>query len=263
MGRNRWMTVFSVLFLLVLGAAGCRNPGPEMRPSPRPDAPMAPTATVLPAASSNGYVLCVGDTLNVAVFNHGDLSMRTLVPPSGIITFPFLGDLQASGRTISQLRDAIQQGLAKGYVPNPQVSVNVEAIAGGRVYVLGEVKAPTVVSVKDEMHAIEAISLAGGFTTDANPSAVLLIRRQADGRSVMDALDLKSFLTGRGQGGNQILQHGDIVYVPPSAVANVDRFFMHLRNVLDPIRADIMEGIILAPRVNAALKGGKTAAQIQ
>lgn len=209
------------------------------------------------------YLIGPGDTLNIFVYRHPELSQKIMVPPSGKITYPFIGDLQAGGETIFRLRDKIVAGLAKGFVPNPQVSVNIDNISGKRIYVLGEVRSPMVLYIKDKMYAIEAISRSGGFKLSANQSSVLLIRRLENNQLRMDVIDLESFFKGSDLSQNVRLRRDDILYVPPSFIANVDRFFTHLSTILRPIMPDLMQSIILGPRVRDALRGRGGLIQIE
>ncbi len=209
------------------------------------------------------YLIDSGDTISIFVYNHPELTQKIQVPPSGKITCLFIGDLQVAGLTISQLRDKIQSELAKGYIPKPHIAVNIQDIVGGKVYVMGEVSSPKVLYIKDEMDVIEAISQVGGFTRDAKRSAVLLIRKIEDNKRTMDVLDLENFLKTGHPMHIAMLQKGDIVYVPPSFIANVDRFFRHLSTILSPIAPNIMEGIILYPRVEDALSGKTSTIQIE
>ena len=50
-------------------------------------------------------VLGVGDIVDVNVWEQKDLSTEATVRPDGTITMPLVGDLQAKGKTPSQLRD--------------------------------------------------------------------------------------------------------------------------------------------------------------
>lgn len=51
------------------------------------------------------------DVLNISVWKHPDLTQEVIVPPDGKITFPLLGEIQAGGSTITELKDKISQGL--------------------------------------------------------------------------------------------------------------------------------------------------------
>jgi len=238
--------------LAVAAVCGCAT-------APRPVEAPGGTPPALPDHTEQGgtppaFVVGPGDELRIYVHNHPDLTMTVRVPPSGSILYPFLGEIPVAGRTLGEVRDALTAGLAEGYIPNPQIAVNIENIQGRKIYVLGEVRNPGVFYAEDQMDAVEAISLAGGLTQDARRSAVLLIRRSGE-QTYMNALDLGR-LFGRADFSQNVgLQTGDILYVPPSRIANVEQFFLRLNNILTPIRANIMEGIILAPRVEDVLRG--------
>lgn len=256
----RRLMIGLVLTGALVGAAGCRSAAPS-RPAIVESAVPAPVKPAVPPAG--GYVVGAGDTLTIHVFNHADLTQKILVPPSGEISFPFVGEVKAAGRTLGELRQELESKLGKGYIPDPRVSVNIEDIAGLKIHVLGEVNQPRIVYAKDQTDLSSAVAEAGGFTRDANPKAVLLIHPKAGGGSDLTVYDLYGFLKAGDVSQNPVLGRGDVVYVPPSAIANVDRFFTHLHTILMPIRQDIMEGIILYPRVESALKGQPPAIQVE
>lgn len=209
------------------------------------------------------YVIETGDVISVFVYNHTELTQKLVVPPSGKIALPFIGSVKAGGVTVSQLTERIKMELAKGYVPNPQISVNIETIAGKKIYVLGEVASPKVIYAKEEIDVMEAITLAGGFNKDANPATVLLMRRVERDKTYMDVLDIKRFLVKGDLKQNIYLKKGDILYVPPTFIANVDQFFRHLYTIVLPITPNIMQGIILGPRVRDALEGKSSNVQVE
>lgn len=209
------------------------------------------------------YVIETGDTISIFVHNHSELTQKLIVPPSGKISLPFIGNIQAEGETIPQFTAKIKTELAKGYVPNPQIAINIETIAGKKVYVLGEVASPKVIYAKEEIDVMEAITQAGGFNKDANPGTVLLLRRIDSNRTYMDVLNIKRFLEKGDLTQNISVKKGDILYVPPTVIANVDQFFRHLYNILLPVAPNIMQGIIMGPRVRDALEGKSGNVQVE
>ena len=130
------------------------------------------------------------------------------VGPDGNIPFPYLGEVQAAGRTEPELRAHLTTLLAR-LLKNPQVSVSVQAFRSTRVYVDGEVRAPGQKFLDHvPMTLPEALSRAGGFTPSADRSAVLITRNLKTVRVNVDQL------TARGIDPNRILlEHGDTVRV--------------------------------------------------
>ena len=198
------------------------------------------------------YILGPGDKVEIAVYRHDELNKTLWIGPSGKIIYPLVGDIQAAGLSIFQLRDEIRDGLSK-YIINPRVGISVTSVQSQKVVVLGEVSNPGFFSLSRPLNVLEAISTAGGFTLDAKQNSVLLIRGGLD-RPKLKTLDLKKALKKGDLTFNVALQGGDIVYVPASFIAQVDRFFEHLTNILRPI-VTLEHGIVLEPMVEDVLKG--------
>ncbi|NQU19635.1 MAG: polysaccharide biosynthesis/export family protein [Candidatus Nealsonbacteria bacterium] len=65
--------------------------------------------------TSTPYKLNVGDEIEVESFTGEELSRRLLVQPDGTITLRLLGQVHATGLTITQLRDDLEQRYKKYY----------------------------------------------------------------------------------------------------------------------------------------------------
>lgn len=198
------------------------------------------------------YILGPGDRVEIMVYRHDDLKRTIPIDPSGKITYPMIGDIQAGGLSIFQFRDNLRDRLAE-YIVNPQVSVSVTAVQSQKVYVIGEVTKPGVLSLNKPMSAIEAISEAGGFTLDAKDQSVMVIRGNRD-KPQLIKLDLEDALKKGDITQNIQLRSGDIVYVPSTLIADVSRFSVYLKDILYPILM-IEHGIILSPTVIDTLQG--------
>ncbi len=179
------------------------------------------------------FILGAGDKVDINVYRHDDLKKTVQIDVSGKITYPLLGDIQAGGLSIFQLRDKIRNGLSK-YLVDPQVSVSVASVQGQKVIILGEVKTPGFFQIETSMTVLEAVSRAGGFTLDGKKKSVLLIRGGLKTPQLI-ALDLEKALRDGDLAQNIQLQRDDIVYVPRTYISNVDRFFGHLATILSPL----------------------------
>jgi hypothetical protein len=74
------------------------------------------------------------------------------------------------------------------------------------------------------------------------------------------SLDLKSLLKEGDASQNVPLRSGDILYVPPTYVADVSRFMAHLEQIIKPI-LQIESAFILGPGFWSVLTTGKTVSQ--
>jgi len=183
-----------------------------------------------------------------------DLALSAKINPTDKITFPLIGDVQVAGKGVFALRDEIQQRLSKYFV-NPQVTINVTAVESQKVHILGEVRSPGTLTLDQKMLVWEAIAKAGGLTIDANKNKVLLVRSEKDVTRVTALnLDIKRMLKNGKLNQNIYLKNGDIIYVPPSLIANIERFMVRFHNIINPF-VTIERGIILAPEAVDVLRG--------
>lgn len=198
------------------------------------------------------FGLGVGDEIEVIVYQHPDLTRRIRVPSTGVVFFPLVGEVDAKGIGITEFRRRLTERL-KDQIVNPQVSVEVTALRSQKVYVLGEVNAPAAFSLEAPIQALEAVSRAGGFTPGASQDSVILIRGGSENPKLKQ-LDLQAFLKKGALGENVSLQPGDILYVPRTFVADMDRFFSHITTALYPFLL-LEQGIALYPTVQDTLTG--------
>jgi len=192
------------------------------------------------------FFLGPGDELNVFVWRHPDLTLTTKVDPWGRIFYPLIGEIQLKKMTVLDLQKRIQKGLSK-YLVNPQVTVSVKTYRNLKIMVLGEVKKPAVFPIDRPITITEAISLAGGFTLDAKQTSIIVIRGNNQNPTIL-RLNLKGALTKADFSQNIYLQPGDIVYIPPSIIANLERFFKRFESILRPF-VDLSVGVLIWRRV--------------
>ena len=135
-----------------------------------------------------------------------------IVDDSGMIQFPILGSIHASGLSLDDLAHLIEGRLKGGkYVKDPMVTVS---LMNFRATVIGEVKVPSLVhGFGNRMTIFEAIAMCGDITMDGMRTNVTVVR-QGDGKVFVDTVDLtsKSVLNSP----YYYLHSGDIVYVEPS-----------------------------------------------
>lgn len=161
-----------------------------------------------------GYLIQPGDVLSVSVWNEEELQREVTVRPDGGITFPLIGDLHASGKSIRDLRAEITKGLST-YIPEAAVSLNLKQVVGNKVNVLGQVKSPGEFILTSGTDVLQALSMAGGVTAFANLSKIKVLRRdkETQEQSVIP-FNYKKVLKGRGLDQNILLQSGDTIVVP-------------------------------------------------
>lgn len=119
-----------------------------------------------------GYRLGPGDKIRVTVFGQTDLSGEYQVDGSGMVRLPLIGTLRATGYTAPVLEQGITTALADGYLKSPRV--NVEIATYRPFYIIGAVNRPGQYAYVDNMDALNAVALAGGFTDQAIQSTLYI-----------------------------------------------------------------------------------------
>ncbi len=168
-----------------------------------------------------GREIAPDDVLEINVFGHDDLSITTRVSSEGEISYPLLGTLKVTGKTVRELEKEIQVLLDRDYIVNPHVVVFTKEYHTNIVSVMGEVKKPTTIILnKNKVTTVlEAISMAGGFSDTANKNKIQIIRNTPDGTKKYITIKLNDLIKKLKNGSlgvedNSILAPGDVIMVP-------------------------------------------------
>jgi len=123
-------------------------------------------------AQTSSYVLGPNDVIAISVYEEEGLSFEEIrILDSGKITYPFLGEVAASGNTINSLEEVIRNGLVNGeFLIDPDVTVSI--VEYRPFYIDGEVASPGAYPYEPGLTLRRAISIAGGFTERAARSGI-------------------------------------------------------------------------------------------
>jgi len=158
------------------------------------------------------YRLQPGDVLQVSVWKEEDLNNAVIVRPDGRINFPLVGEAQASGSSVEELRQLIAEKLEK-YIPDPVVSVSIQQLSGNVVYVIGKVNRPGEFPIVRNIDVMQALSMAGGTSTYAALNDIKILRRE-NGKLRAMSFKYAEVEKGKRLEQNLLLQAGDVVVVP-------------------------------------------------
>lgn len=164
------------------------------------------------AGASEEYRVQPGDILSVSVWKEQDLQGEVLVRPDGGVSFPLVGDVPATGKTVATLRVEFTERLKK-YIPNPVVSVAAKMIGGNRIYVLGKVARPGEFPFNRSLDVMQALSLAGGTISFAALNDIVILRRE-NGKLTAVPFRYGEVERGKALAQNILLESGDTVVVP-------------------------------------------------
>ena len=159
------------------------------------------------------YAIGAGDVLSILVWKEPELTTEVTVRQDGQISVPLLGDIPAVGKSPVDL-SAELQGLLETYIEAPHVTVSVAQANSGRFFVLGQVNGSGAYPLTGRVTFLQALALAGGFTTFAKRNRILVIRDTGD-RPTYVRVDYTKLEQGTGLGKNNFpLRPGDTIVVP-------------------------------------------------
>ena len=206
MNQSRFPAVYTALaaaLLCLATLAGCAS-----APSLAGDAGPAPDPQ---------YLIGPGDSVNINVWKNPEVSQTVPVRPDGKITTPLVEDLQASGKTPTQLARDIETALSK-YLQQPVVTVvvtNFVGTYGEQIRVIGQAAKPQSLPYRREMSLMDVLIAVGGVTEFAAGNRATIIR-DVDGKRQQLRVRLNDLIRDGDISANVAMRPGDILVIPES-----------------------------------------------
>ena len=199
----RFMTKWVLVAVLATALSGC-NVFQRYEDAPA-------TATV---AEDYEYLIGPGDSLQIFVWRNPELSVGGVpVRPDGKISVPLVEDLQASGRTPTQLARDVETILGE-YIRDPLVTVTVNGFVGEyyeQVRVVGEAARPMSIPYRRNMSVLDVMVAVGGLTEFAAGNKASIVR---GGSESQFRVRLDDLIRDGDISANVQVQPGDIIIIP-------------------------------------------------
>ncbi|MBZ5639271.1 MAG: polysaccharide export protein [Acidobacteriia bacterium] len=198
--------------------------------------------------ATQAYRLGPEDKILVTITGRPELTQQLVVTGNGTVTAPLVGDVTASGLTVRELVERLTELLARDYLVDPQVEIQVLEYKSKWVMVTGNVRTPGRVALKGSSKLKDVVADAGGLSEDAGEE-IVISRAPADGSSQPTTLTVQRESFERGEV-DPPLSSGDIVNVKPA-------LYVYLQGeVHTPGRVRVERGMTLLKAI--ALAGGLT-----
>jgi polysaccharide export outer membrane protein len=165
-------------------------------------------------AAVGDYRIGPQDILEINVSQVEELSKPVTVDSSGKILMPMIGQIQAAGRTTTELSGDIAAALKKKYMKDPQVVVAIKEGMGNRVTIDGAVNAPGVYPLAGPTTLLQAVSLAKGPDNKLANTKRVAIFRNIGGQRRSAFYDLNQIRSGKAE--DPAVYGNDIVVVDTS-----------------------------------------------
>ncbi len=178
------------------------TPPPAQAPAPNPPTragTAAVSATVSMEVLDDSRKLSRGDIVNLRVVEDRDPPVSLQINDSGDLEVPYIGRVNAEGKTPRQLAFDIKSLLEREYYHSATVIIGLDVEgqrSPGLIYVTGMVGSPGPLQIppNEAFTVSKAILRAGGFGTFANQRKVKLTRTMPDGTTDTKIVDVKQIL---------------------------------------------------------------------
>jgi polysaccharide export outer membrane protein len=120
------------------------------------------------------FVIRVGDTISIKVYNELDLTTKAKVGNTGVLKIPLIGEVLVVNKTPQKLSSELEAAYLDGYLVDPSVSVVIESYRP--FYVRGAVSSPGVYDFDFDMNVEQALALAKGLKDRASKREWYIIR---------------------------------------------------------------------------------------
>ena len=197
-------------FALALGACASQRNGGSLPPS-------TSYGSQTTSPESYTYLIGPGDSVQIFVWRNPEISQGVTVRPDGKITTPLVEDLQASGKTPTQLARDLEKAL-ETYIRQPIVTV---IVAGGvgpyseQIRVVGQASKPQAIAYKRQMTLLDVMIAVGGLTEFADGNSTKIVRI-VDGKQMEYEVRVDDLLNDGDISANVDMLPGDILIIPES-----------------------------------------------
>lgn len=169
------------------------------------------------SAHSTDYRIGAGDQLEIFVWRNEELSTSVPVRPDGKISTPLIEDMQAVGKTPTQLSRDMEVELSK-FIKTPQVNIIVTGFVGTfseQIRVIGQAVEPRAIPYRDDISLLDVIIEVGGLADGAAGNRAKIVRSYG---GVSKEIRVRIFdLINKGKiSENIMMMPGDVLIIPES-----------------------------------------------
>lgn len=192
-------------------------------------------APKLKTPEDNRYQLVSGDVIDVIYRYTPEFNQTVTIQPDGYILLEIVGDIKMSGLTLEQARQRIIDK-ATVRLKDPEITLLLKEFQKPYFVVSGEVAQTGKFEMREDITALQAVMMAGGFKESAKSSQIVVFRKLNADIAEVKTLNLKKVKKTSDLENDLTLQSGDIIFVPRNTFSKIEKY-VRLSNI----------GAIIAP----------------
>jgi len=221
---NGWLTRLVFVAALISLAQACAAQTNVTRNSQAADAQTATPSSPQLHQRDPRYRIQPDDIMELSFRYTPEFDQEVTVQPDGFIQLKGTSaEVHVQGETVPELIVNLKKAYS-GILNDPVISVVLRDFDKPYFIAGGQVGKPGKYDLKGNTTAAEAIAIAGGFADFAKNKQVLLFRRYSTDTYEVKVLNLKDVLKASSSKEDTYLQPGDMLYVPKTFMAKIDRF---------------------------------------
>lgn len=158
------------------------------------------------------YVIGLGDQLQIMVWKEPELAQSMSVRIDGRISLPLVGDVEAAGKTIRELKKVLEEKYG-AVIAEPAVSVMLVQSKSWRYYIIGQIKQPGEFPIDFPITVLQALAKSGGFLEWAKTDRISIVRHEG-GKETIVPFNYEALINGQNLPQNALVKPGDTIIVP-------------------------------------------------
>ncbi len=175
------------------------------------------------------YRLVPGDVIDISYRYTPEFNQSVMIQPDGFVGLQIVGDIKIGSLTLEDARKKIADK-ASVRLKDPEITLLLKEFQKPYFVVSGEVATGGKFEMRENVTALQAVMIAGGFKDSAKTSQVVVFRKLNEETAEVRTINLRSIQKTADLENDLTLRSGDIVFVPRNTFSKVERF-MRLANV--------------------------------
>ena len=156
----------------------------------------------------SGYMLDVGDVIQIQLVGPNDYIEDFLINPDGSISLPDIGKIVIAGLTLNDASQIIKSRVNSAFIGS-EAFINLTEIRDVNILVTGNARNPGIYTLTGNSNILHALSAAGGISEFGSLREINLIRDN----SVIESLDIYDLLIEGQYSLKKRLRSGDVIFV--------------------------------------------------
>ena len=169
------------------------------------------------AVKAQERVIRPGDTIDIVIYGHQELSRVVTVAADGTINFPFMQNIPVDGMPLEELRRFMAAQLSRYLDGTPMLTLSFADANIVMVSVLGHVNSPGMLQLPIGATLQESLAKAGGVLPGAMLDKITLIRK-SDETITQQQYDLNRVILDGDLSQNPELESDDIILVTGNTI---------------------------------------------